>query len=69
MDYERTPWANEVEEDGLRVLSLCLRAGGVQGFLGEAVDLAAKVKDDATRRQTHACLKAVSRHHHPFSGM
>src|SRR5215217_3868817 len=35
-------------------------------ILGEAVDLAAEVEDDATRLQTHACLKVVSRHHRHF---
>jgi hypothetical protein len=35
-------------EDGLRVFGLCLRVGGLRGFLDEAVDLAAKVKDGVT---------------------
>jgi hypothetical protein len=37
----------KTKEDGPRVLGLCLSVGGVEGFLGEAVDLAAKVKDGA----------------------
>src|SRR5215208_4612802 len=52
----------EVEEDGPRVLGLCLSVGGVEGFLGEVVDLAAKVKDGATPLPAHTCLEVFSRH-------
>src|SRR5215213_464612 len=34
--------------------------------VGHGGDLAAEVEDDATRCQTHACLKVVSRHHRHF---
>src|SRR5829696_10133187 len=59
----------EVEEDSLRVFGLCLRVGGVQGFLGEAVDLAMEVEHGATRLLAHACLKVVSRHRLLPSGL
>ena len=66
---ERLQHLLEVEEDGLRVFGLCLRVGGVQGFLGEAVDLAMEVEDGATRLQAHACLKVLSRHRRLLLGM
>src|SRR3712207_7962491 len=40
----------------------CLGVGGVQGFLAEAVDLAAEVEDGAPRLRTHACLEVFSLH-------
>src|SRR5918999_2247194 len=52
----------EVEDDGPRVLGLCLSVGGVEGFLGEIVDLAAKVEYGATPLLAHTCLEVFSRH-------
>jgi hypothetical protein len=46
---------------GLRFRAL-LCGGGIQGFLGEAVDLAAKVKDGAAPLLAHTCLKVVGRY-------
>ena len=52
----------KTKEDGPRVLGLCLSVGGVEGFLGEAVDLAAKVKDGAIPLLAHTCLEVFSRY-------
>ena len=46
---------------GLHLRAL-LCGGGIQGFLGEAVDLAAKVKDGSTLLLAHTCLEVFSRH-------
>ena len=57
----RLPILESANGSWLRFRAL-LYGGGIQGFLGEAVDLAAKVKDGSTLLLAHTCLKAVSRH-------
>src|SRR5215211_2776563 len=57
----------EVEDDSLRVSGLCFLVGSVQGFLGEAVDLAVEVEDSPTLRRAHLYLQMTHGHHLPPS--
>src|SRR5215211_6398164 len=57
----------EVEQDGLRVVALGLRVSGVKSFLGEAIDFASEVEDDAASLLAHLRLQLTHSHHVPPS--
>src|SRR5215211_2150798 len=57
----------EVEQDRLRLLGLGLRVRGVQGLLGEAVDLARQVEHGDARFQANLYVKMTHGHHLPPS--
>src|SRR3990170_2813747 len=57
----------EVQEDGLGVVLLRLCVGGVEGFFGEAVDLAFEVEHGAAGFPAHLHLQVPHGHHLPPS--
>src|SRR5215218_930779 len=57
----------EVEQDRIRVLGLGLRVSGVQGLLGETVDLAHQVEHGDARYNAHFYVKVPHGHHLPPS--
>src|SRR5215203_6770123 len=57
----------EVEQDRLRVLGVGLRVSSVEHFLGEAVDFAPEVEDDAASLLAHLRLQMTHGHHVPPS--
>src|SRR5215207_7417310 len=59
--------ALEVEQDGLRVGAIGLGVGGVQGLLGEAVDLTAKVDHGFAKLEVR-CLGVECRRPTPLVG-